>query len=93
MIVKTSVVVDEFTYANEKYGTDCISESVEVDLDCDDIAKIISKHYKIDFKIAREMAFDLDLDNSQALKEFFEYELEDYARDKYYRDCSSEEDY
>ena len=90
MIVKTSVVVDEFTYTNEKYGTDCISASVEVDLDCDDIANIISKHYKIDFKIAKEMAFDLELDESQAFREFFEYDLEDYARDKYYRECSSE---
>ena len=77
MIVKTKITINEYD-----------TEQVDVDLDVDDIANIITKYYKIDFKTAKEMAFDLELDESQAVREFFEYDLEDYARDKFFREQS-----
>ena len=81
MVFRTSVRVSEYD-----------NEQVDVELYTDDIANILAKYYKIDFKIAKEMAFDLELDESQAFREFFEYDLEDYARDKYYRECAENRD-
>ena len=74
MIFKTNITINEYD-----------TEQVDVDLDVDDIANIIARYYKIDFKTAKSIAFDLELDESQAVREFFEYDLEDYARDKFFR--------
>ena len=68
---------------------DVENEYVEVELDFDDVARVMANYYNIDEDTACHILLDLDIDDSQ-IRTLFEDELEEYAERKYYDELQDE---
>ena len=79
MIVKTSVLINDYE-----------REEIEVEIENDDIAQLIANEYGLDLERLKLLAFDFDLVNYSVVQEYYKDTIEDYAKEKYYKEKESD---